>query len=54
MLLRPRFSFLSRFPIPPGQHYLYCDFERFFNLTGPTFSTMAQLFQKGFAPAQFM
>ena len=38
----------------PGQNYLCRGFERFFNHTGPTFQTMAQLFQKGFAPAQIM
>jgi uncharacterized protein len=38
----------------PGQNYLCQGFERFFNHTGPTFNTMAQLFQKGFAPAQIM
>ena len=38
----------------PGQNYLCAGLERFFTHTGPTFRVMAELFQKGHAPADVM
>ena len=38
----------------PGHNYLCAGLERFFMHTGPTFHVMAQLFQKGHAPADVM
>ena len=38
----------------PGHNYLCAGLEHFFMHTGPTFNVMAQLFNKGFAPADVM
>jgi uncharacterized protein len=38
----------------PGQNYLCAGLELFFMHTGPTFSTMAKLIQRGHAPAEIM
>jgi uncharacterized protein len=38
----------------PGQNYLCPGLESFFEHSGPLFATMAQLFTKGFPPADIM